>query len=150
LLLNIGSMFLKSLSGIMNDHGVVEIKQHWHKNSILCTRFWEATLVKECRLWEIKWHIQWNAYGPMAISIRRKNKGNLVQTLAVCSSTQKNWGQGTKACLAQGSNHDVTWLVTISVPVLGEVPELLSGGCSPMESAKSTEKEVLDRILLGV
>jgi hypothetical protein len=28
LLLNIGSMFLKSLSGIMNDHGVVEIKQH--------------------------------------------------------------------------------------------------------------------------
>jgi hypothetical protein len=73
----------------------------------------------------------------------------LVQTLAVCSSTQKNWGQGTKACLAQGSNHDVTWLVTISVPVLGEVPELLSGGCSPMESAKSTEKEVLGRILFG-
>jgi hypothetical protein len=38
LLLDIGSTFLKSLSGIMNDHGLLEVKEPCHKNSILCTR----------------------------------------------------------------------------------------------------------------
>jgi hypothetical protein len=32
-------MFLESLSGIMNNHGPVEVKQSCHKNSIFCTGF---------------------------------------------------------------------------------------------------------------
>jgi hypothetical protein len=54
LLLEIGSMFLKSLSGIMNDHGLVGVKQPCHRNNIVCRRYWLATCVKERRLWEIK------------------------------------------------------------------------------------------------
>jgi hypothetical protein len=66
----------------------------------------------------------------LAISVRRKNEGILVQILAIGLSRQNNWGQGTKACIANGSTTGVTSLVTISAPVLEEVPELLSAGCS--------------------
>jgi hypothetical protein len=38
--LEIGSTFLKFLSGIMNDHGLVEVKESCHKNSMLSTGFW--------------------------------------------------------------------------------------------------------------
>jgi hypothetical protein len=62
LLLEIGSTFQKFVSGIMNNHGLVEVKQHWLKNSILCSRFWVATHVKECRLGEIEWDMQLNAH----------------------------------------------------------------------------------------
>jgi carotenoid cleavage dioxygenase-like enzyme len=53
------------------------------------------------------------AHGPMAISIR-KYYGNLVQTLAIGLSKEKNWRKGTKVCLANGSNTGVVWLVRIS------------------------------------
>jgi hypothetical protein len=92
LLLEIGSMFRKSLSVIMNNHGLDEVKQHWHKNSIICTRFWVATCVKEYRLWEIKWDMQLNAHKPMAISMRRKIQGNLIQ---IGLSRQKNCGMNS-------------------------------------------------------
>jgi hypothetical protein len=58
--------------------------------------------------------MQLNAHGPMAISIRRKYQGNLMQTLAIGLSKEKNWGKGTKICLENGSNTGVAWLVTIS------------------------------------
>jgi hypothetical protein len=60
--------------------------------------------------------MQSNTYGPMAISMRRENQGNLLQTLAVDLSRQNNWGQVTMVCIAKCSNHGVTCLVTISVP----------------------------------
>jgi hypothetical protein len=94
--------FLEASWMILDNPGLFDLNQHWHQNSILCTRFWVATCVNECRFWEIKWDMQLNAHGPMAISMRRKRNGNLVQTLAIGVSRQKNWGQGTKACIVNG------------------------------------------------
>jgi hypothetical protein len=41
--------------------------------------------------------MQLNAHGPMAISTRRKYQGNLVQTLAIGLSKEKNWGKDRHA-----------------------------------------------------
>jgi hypothetical protein len=67
--------------------------------------FWVASCVKECRLWEIKGDMQLNAQEPKSISMKRKNQGILVQTLAIDLHRQKNWVQRTEAFSANGSKH---------------------------------------------
>jgi hypothetical protein len=132
-LLEIGSnlpILLEASWLILDDPDLLDLMLHWHQKSTSWTRLWVATFVKECRLWEIKWDMQLNAHGSIAISMRGKNHGILVQTLVIGLSKLQNWGHGTKLCILNGTKHRLPWLVTISALVLGEFPVLLSGWCS--------------------
>jgi hypothetical protein len=49
--------------------------------------------------------MQLNAQRPKSISMKGKNQEILVQTMAIGLNTQINWVQGTKAFIANSSNH---------------------------------------------
>jgi hypothetical protein len=66
---------------------------------------------------------------PVVISIRKKTKGSWVPTSTIGLGRQKNWGQGQRHGQKTVPTTGESGLVTISVLVLEEVPELLSGGC---------------------
>jgi hypothetical protein len=48
--------------------------------------------------------------------------------LAISLNSQKNWGQETKICIVNGSNHRCGLVGHYLSLVLGPVPGLLSGG----------------------
>jgi hypothetical protein len=59
--------------------------------------------------------------------------------LVIGLNSQRNWGQGTKICIVNASNHRCGLVGHYLSLVLGEVPELLSGGCS-IKQIKSKTK----------
>jgi hypothetical protein len=72
-----------------------------------------------------------NTHGPMVISMRRKTKGSWDTDIGYGLSRQKNWGKGTKVCILKQSQPQVRLDWSLSqFWFLGEVLELLSGGCS--------------------